>query len=68
MNEGILVMCSGVANTSLPFKGNQDLMAYKCLMSGYAESVAKIEEIGEPEKIDNNLIHKNFIVRQSKIT
>jgi hypothetical protein len=32
---------------------------YKCLMSGYAESVAKIEEIG-PEKIDKNLIHIKF--------
>jgi hypothetical protein len=28
-------------------------------MSGYAESVAKIEEIG-PEKINTNLIHIKF--------
>jgi len=29
------------------------------LMSGYAESVAKIEEIGQ-EKINTNLIHIKF--------
>ena len=56
-----LVMCSGVANTCLhPFQVDQKFDGlYNCLMSGYAESVAKIEEIGQ-EKIDDNLIHIKF--------
>ena len=56
-----LVMCSGVANTCLPpFEVPQKFDGlYQCLMSGYAESVAKIEEIG-PEKINTNLIHIKF--------
>ena len=56
-----LVMCSGVANTCLPpFQVDQKFYGlYNCLMSGYAESVAKIEEIGQ-EKIDDNLIHIKF--------
>ena len=56
-----LVMCSGVANTCLPpFEVPQKFDGlYQCLMSGYTESVAKIEEIG-PEKINKNLIHIKF--------
>tara|TARA_R100000426_G_scaffold62845_1_gene43959 strand:+ start:847 stop:1065 length:219 start_codon:yes stop_codon:yes gene_type:complete len=56
-----LVMCSGVANTCLPpFQADQKFDGlYSCLMSGYAESVAKIEEIGQ-EKINKNLIHIKF--------
>ena len=56
-----LIMCSGVANTCLPpFLVDQKFDGlYNCLMSGYAESVAKIEEIGQ-EKIDTNLIHIKF--------
>ena len=56
-----LIMCSGVANTCLPpFQVDQKFDGlYNCLMSGYAESVAKIEEIGQ-EKIDTNLIHIKF--------
>ena len=54
-------MRSGVANTCLPpFQVDQKFDGlYNCLMSGYAESVAKIEEIGQ-EKIDTNLIHIKF--------
>ena len=56
-----LIMCSGVANTCLPpFQVDQKFDGlYNCLMFGYAESVAKIEEIGQ-EKIDTNLIHIKF--------
>ena len=56
-----LVMCSGIANTCLPpFQVDQKFDGlYNCLMSGYAESVAKIEEIGQ-EKIHANLIHIKF--------
>ena len=56
-----LIMCSGIANTCLPpFQVDQKFDGlYNCLMSGYAESVAKIEEIGQ-EKIDTNLIHIKF--------
>ena len=56
-----LIMCSGIANTCLPpFQVDQKFDGlYNCLMSGYAESVAKIEEIGE-EKINTNLIHIKF--------
>ena len=56
-----LVMCSGVANTCLPpFQVDQKFDGlYNCLMAGSAESVAKIEEIGQ-EKIDDNLIHIKF--------
>ena len=53
-----LIICSGVAKCLPPFKWPEDLMAqYDCLMSGYAESVAKIEEIG-PEKSTKNLVYK----------
>ena len=56
-----LIMCSGVANTCLPpIQVDQKFDGlYSCLMSGYAESVAKIEEIGQ-EKINTNLIHIKF--------
>ena len=56
-----VIMCSGVANTCLPpFQVDQKFDGlYNCLMSGYAESVAKIEEIGQ-EKINTNLIHIKF--------
>jgi len=56
-----LIMCSGIANTCLPpFQVDQKFDGlYNCLMSGYAESVAKIEEIGQ-EKINTNLIHIKF--------
>ena len=56
-----LVMCSGVANTCLPpFQVDQKFDGlYNCLMSGYAESVAKMEEVGQ-EKINTNLIHIKF--------
>ena len=56
-----LVMCSGVANTCLPpFEVNQEFDGlYNCLMSGYAESVAKIEEIGRDE-VNNNKIYIKF--------
>ena len=56
-----LIMCSGIANTCLPpFQVDQKFDGlYNCLMSGYAESVAKIVEIGQ-EKINTNLIHIKF--------
>ena len=56
-----LVMCSGVAGHCMPpFEVDKRFDGlYDCLKYGYAESVAKIAEIG-PADIDQHLIHIKF--------
>ena len=56
-----ILLCSQVTGTCMPpYQWPEKFDdGYDCMVAGYVQALAKIEEIG-PEKINKNLIHIKF--------